>query len=206
MADQIVLEIFSDYVWPWCYFIAGRIDKLKQEYEIQVKWIGFPLHPNTPEEGLTLDELFAGRGIDIPAVLEHLKRVAAECGLPFGMRDKTFNSRKAQELGKWAESLGRGEDFHMASFRAYFVDGLNIAKVPILTGLVESLNLDGAEAERVLTEGTFKQLVDQDWAYSRTHGITAVPTFMADGRTIVGAQPYEALEKLVLAAGASRIG
>jgi predicted DsbA family dithiol-disulfide isomerase len=97
-----------------------------------------------------LDELFAGRGIDIPAVLEHLKRVAAECGLPFGARDKTFNSRKAQELSKWAESLGRGEDFHMAAFRAYFVDGLNIAKIPVLTGLVEALNLDGAEAERVL--------------------------------------------------------
>jgi hypothetical protein len=29
-----------------------------------------------------------------------------------------------------------------------------------------------------------------------------VPTFAADGRTVVGAQPYEALEKLVLAAGA----
>jgi predicted DsbA family dithiol-disulfide isomerase len=164
------------------------------------------LHPNTPEEGLTLDELFAGRGIDIPALLEHLRRVAAECGLPFGMRQKTFNSRRAQELGKWAESLGRGEDFHMAVFRAYFVDGLNIAKVPVLTGLVEALNLDGAEAKRVLTEETFKQLVDQDWAYSRTHGITAVPTFTVDGRTVVGAQPYEALEKLVLAAGARRIG
>jgi len=153
-----------------------------------------------------LDELFAGRGIDIPALLEHLRRVADECGLPFGMRDKTFNSRRAQELGKWAESLGRGEDFHMAIFRAYFVDGLNIAKVPVLTGLVEALNLDGAEADSVLTEGTFKQLVDQDWACSRAHGITAVPSFTADGRTIVGAQPYEALEKLVLAAGASRIG
>jgi predicted DsbA family dithiol-disulfide isomerase len=163
------------------------------------------LHPNTPEEGLTLDELFTGRGIDVPAVLEHLKRVAAECGLPFGMRRKTFNSRRAQELGKWAESLGHGEDFHMATFRAYFVDGLNIAKVPVLTKLVEELNLDGAEAERVLIEGTFKQLVDQDWANSRTHGITAVPTFMADGRTVVGAQPYEALEKLILAAGARRI-
>jgi predicted DsbA family dithiol-disulfide isomerase len=93
----------------------------------------------------------------------------------------------------------------MAVFRAYFVDGLNIAKVPVLTGLVEALNLDGAEAERVLTEETFRQLVDQDWAYSRTHGITAVPTFTANGRTVVGAQPYEALEKLVLAAGASRI-
>ena len=163
------------------------------------------MHPNTPEEGLTLDELFAGRGIDIPALLEHLRRVAAECGLPFGMRQKTFNSRRAQELGKWAESLGRGEDFHMAVFRAYFVDGLNIAEVAVLTGLVEALNLDGAEAERILTAGTFKQMVDQDWAYSRTHGITAVPTFMVDGRTVVGAQPYEALENLILAAGASRI-
>ena len=152
-----------------------------------------------------MDELFAGRGIDIPALLEHLRRVAAECGLPFGMREKTFNSRRAQELGKWAESLGRGEDFHMAVFQAYFVDGLNIAKVPVLTGLVEALNLDGAEAERVLTEETFRQLVDQDWAYSRTQGITAVPTFTANGRTVLGAQPYEALEKLVLTASASRI-
>lgn len=163
------------------------------------------MHPNTPEEGLTLDELFAGRGIDIPGLLEHLRTVADECGLPFGMRQKTFNSRRAQELGKWAESLGRGEDFHMAVFRAYFVDGLNIAEVAVLTGLVEALNLDGAEAERILTAGTFKQMVDQDWAYSRTHGITAVPTFMVDGRTVVGAQPYEALENLILAAGASRI-
>jgi predicted DsbA family dithiol-disulfide isomerase len=163
------------------------------------------LHPNTPEEGLTLDELFAGRGIDIPGLLEHLRTVADECGLPFGMRQKTFNSRRAQELGKWAESPGRGEDFHMAVFRAYFVDGLNIAEVAVLTGLVEALNLDGAEAERILTAGTFKQMVDQDWAYSRTHGITAVPTFMVDGRTVVGAQPYEALENLILAADASRI-
>ena len=153
-----------------------------------------------------MDELFAGRGIDIPALLEHLRRVAAECGLPLGMRQKTFNSRRAQELGKWAESLGRGEDFHLAVFRAYFVDGLNIAKVAVLTELVEAMNLDGDEAQRVLTEETFKQLVDQDWAYSRTNGITAVPTFIADGRTVVGAQPYEALEKLVIAAGAKRIG
>ncbi|MGD8705490.1 MAG: DsbA family oxidoreductase, partial [Syntrophobacterales bacterium] len=46
----------------------------------------------------------------------------------------------------------------------------------------------------------------QDWVYSRTHGITAVPTFAADGRTVVGAQPYEVLEKLVVAAGAGRMG
>ncbi len=121
------------------------------------------------------------------------------------MRQKTFNSRRAQELGKWAELLGRGEEYHLAVFRAYFADGLNIAKISVLTGLVEAMNLDVAEAEQVLAAGNFQQQVDHDWDYSRAKGITAVPTFMADSRTVVGAQPYEALEKLVSAAGASRI-
>ena len=154
---------------------------------------------------MTLEELFAGRGIDIPALLQHLKRVANECGLPFGDRNKTYNSRRAQELGKWAESQGHGHEYHLAVFRTYFADGLNIAKVGILTDLVESINLDAAEAKRVMTKGIFKQPVDHDWAYARANGITAVPTFMTDHRTIVGAQPYEELEKFVLAAGADRL-
>ena len=122
------------------------------------------------------------------------------------MRDKTFNSRRAQELGKWAEFLGRGEEFHLAVFRAYFADGSNIAKVSVLAELLETINLDATEAERILAQGTFKQQVDSDWEYSRANGVTAVPTFRADSRTVVGAQPYEALEKLVLTAGASRTG
>jgi predicted DsbA family dithiol-disulfide isomerase len=153
---------------------------------------------------MTLAELFAGRGIDIPALLEHLKRVANDCGLPFGTRTKTFNSRRAQELGKWAESVGRGEEFHMAMFRAYFADGLNIAEVKVLTGVVESLSLDVAEAERVLANGVFKDAVDRDWDYSRASGITAVPTFVAAGRGLVGAQSSENLVQLILEAGARR--
>jgi predicted DsbA family dithiol-disulfide isomerase len=90
----------------------------------------------------------------------------------------------------------------MAVFRGYFADGLNIAKVSTLTELVESVKLDAAEAERVLEAGTFEQPVDNDWTYSRANGITAVPTFMADRRVMVGAQPYEELEKFVLAAEA----
>jgi predicted DsbA family dithiol-disulfide isomerase len=153
------------------------------------------LHPETPEEGRTLEELFTGRGIDIPAMLDHLRKVAAACGLPFGMRSRTYNSRRAQELGKWAESLDKGEEFHLAVFKAYFADGLNIAKIPVLVDLAESVGLKGAE--EVLAKGTFKEAVDQDWRYSRSCGITAVPTFVANGRMVVGAQPYKVLEELI---------
>lgn len=161
-----------------------------------MKWIAFPLHPETPEEGRTLEELFAGRDTDIPSMLDHLGKVAAECGLPFGMRSRTYNSRRAQELGKWAESLGRGEGFHLAVFKAYFADGLNIAKIPVLVDLAESVGLMGAE--EVLAKGTFNGAVDQDWSYSRACGITAVPTFLSNGRVVVGAQPYHVLEQWLI--------
>ena len=42
---------------------------------------------------MTLEELFAGRPINIKQVLDHLTSVAAELGLPLGKREKTYNSR-----------------------------------------------------------------------------------------------------------------
>jgi len=83
----------------------------------------------------------------------------------------------------------------MAVFKAYFADGLNIAKVPVLVELAESVGLSGVE--QVLSKGTFKEAVDSDWRYSRSCGVKAVPTFAANGRIVVGAQPYNALEELV---------
>jgi predicted DsbA family dithiol-disulfide isomerase len=162
-----------------------------------VKWIAFPLHPETPEEGRTLERLFAGRSIDIRSMLDHLARVAADCGLQFGTRTNTYNSRRAQELGKWAESLGKGDEFHMAVFKSYFADGLNIAKIPVLVELAESVGLEGQRVEEVLSKGIFKEAVDHDWRYSRACRITAVPTFSANGRMVVGAQPYKVLVELI---------
>ena len=150
---------------------------------------------------MSLEELFKGRGIDLPSSMGHLKQVAAELGLPWGMRMRTYNSRRAQELGKWAETLGRGDDFHKAVFQAYFADGKNIADISVLKEIAKLIGLDGRMAEQALVERTFKAAMDRDWEYSRTCGITAVPTFKVEGKKVVGAQPYQALVDLVTAAG-----
>jgi predicted DsbA family dithiol-disulfide isomerase len=162
-----------------------------------VKWIAFPLHPETPQEGWTLEQLFAGQNINIPAVLARLKQAAADVELPLAERTMTYNSRRATELSKWAEDLGRDNAFHDAVFRAYFAEGLNIADATVLKDICRGLGLDPEEADRVLTEGIYGQAVNDDWTYSRKLGITAVPTFLASGRSVVGAQPYNVLEKLV---------
>ncbi len=181
-----------------------RIDPLKKNYEIEVRWTVFPLHPETPEDGLTLGELFAGRPIDIEKILVRLKQVADELGLPFGERKKTYNSRLAQELAKWAESKGQGDAFHEAVFRAYFVGGKNIGKVDELAILANSIGLPEKEARSVLELRTFKEAVDSDWLRSRTLGITAVPTFVVDHQAVVGFQPYEVLEQFLITCGVKK--
>jgi predicted DsbA family dithiol-disulfide isomerase len=152
---------------------------------------------------MTLQELFKGR-IDLESVKARLLLVAREEGLPFGPRDKTYNSRLAQELGKWAESKGRGQAYHDAVFRAYFAEGRNIGQLSELLALAGSLSLPVEEARKVLEERSFKDLVDADWQRSYRMGVQAVPTFLLNGQFLVGAVPYEALEKLLIDSGVSK--
>ena len=127
-----------------------------------------------------------------------LNQAAAEAGLPLGDRKKTFNSRLAQELGKWTETQDKGDQFHNAVFRLYFVDGKNIGRISILVDLAESMGLHGRDAEKVLETRAFKSEVDADWSRAYAMGITAVPTFVLNGRHLVGAQPYPILEQFLL--------
>lgn len=66
------------------------------------------------------------------------------------------------------------------------------------------MGLPADESRRILSERAFRAAVDRDWAYARALGVTAVPTFVAGGHAVIGAQPYEALEQLVQLAGAKR--
>jgi len=131
-------------------------------------------------------------------MMDHLKQVASNLGLPLGERKKTYNSRLAQELGKFAEWKGKGDEFHKAMFQAYFVDGKNIGKTSILLELAESIHLNGKDAHKIIQDRTYKDAVDLDWKRSNELGVTAVPTFLFNNHRLVGAQNFETLEKLLL--------
>jgi predicted DsbA family dithiol-disulfide isomerase len=122
-----------------------------------------------------------------------------EEGLPYNSeRHMTYNSRLAQELAKWAESKGKGDEIHDPIFRAYFVEVKNIAKPEVLTEIAKKVGLPEDEAMDVLLSRSFKEAVDQDWSRCAEIGVTAVPTFLAGRRALVGAYPYEQLERLIL--------
>ena len=181
-----------------------RIEKLKQAFSLDTVLVHFPLHPETPAAGRSLAELYAGRNLDPEAMYRRMKGLMDAEGLPYGRRTHTYNSRLAQELGKWADTRPGGDAIHDALYRAYFVEARNIGDPDVLVAIAQSVGLPAEAAGTVLAERRFKGAVDADWAKSRAYGVTGVPTFVAARHGVVGAQPYEALEALLVKAGAAR--
>ena len=61
-----------------------RIEKLKENFDVEVTLIHFPLHPETPVQGQSLEDLFAGRDMDINAMYLRMKGLMDAEGLEYG--------------------------------------------------------------------------------------------------------------------------
>jgi len=162
-----------------------------------VRWTHFPLHPETPDSGISLEELFRGRGYDIEAMKQRMSGLMAEENLPFGNRTHTYNSRLAQELSKWGDSFPEGDALNRKLFEAYFAEGRNLAESDVLLAVAEAAGLSREAAEDVIRKRLFRNAVDADWRRAHEFGVTGVPTFVSGNRGLVGAQPYDALDQLI---------
>ena len=201
------LEIFTDCTCPWCYFMSGRIARLKKEYHIQIRRRMFPFRSDTPQDGLSLAACFSDDPLVVKERMRNLKETAEAMGLPFGSPEMIYNSRSAQELGLWAESKGKGDAFLQALYVAYFVDSRNIAKISVLSDVAVSVGLQAEEVEKILKAGAYREPVDRDWAMAEEMKILVLPTFMLNRDRLVGAQPYHKLQRLMEKSGAvTKIG
>ena len=178
MTDRPVLEIFSDYTWPFCYTITGSIERLKKEYEIEVQWRAYPLNPYEPVSillGFAPDSAYN----------------------PQTIIQKTTKSRPAQELTKWAESMGKGEAFRAAVWRAKYVDQKDISNAESLFDLADSAGLPKTEATSVLKDSLFKDAVDSDWMRSLEINPQYVPSVLLNGELLENPQEYKLYEQLM---------
>ena len=160
-------------------------------------WTQFPLHPDTPDSGILLEELFRGRGYDIQSLKQRMSALMTEENLAYGNRSHTFNSRLAQELAKWGESFPEGEALNLKLFEAYFAEGRNLAELEVLLDVTKAVGLPLETAEEVIRQRSFRDAVDTDWKRAHELGVTGVPTFVSGNRGLVGAQTYEAMVQLI---------
>lgn len=192
------VEIWSDVVCPWCYIGKRRFEKaiaqLEGEAQIDIVYRAYQLDPTaSPGKATPVVEAYAkkfGGPERAEQILEQLTQVAAAEGLDFHMeRALRANTLLAHRLLWLAEATGHQQALKERLLKAYFVDGLNVGDPEVLAECAGDV---GMSSERVLAflesdDGVVE--VQQQLQLAAQSEITAVPTYVIDGRWAVpGAQ------------------
>ena len=182
------LTVYTDFVCPWCYIGDMYLRDASTKRDFDIHYVMFPLHPETPSSGLTLNKLFKGRFDNLQKVQDAIRKQAIALGLRYGTRTHTYNSLNAQIIGKALSDPKDFELFKLAVFEKYFGDGCNIGDSLVLQQILDNINNRKWNAIDLINDADLQQQVEQDWILCRTNGITGVPTFQQGDRYCFGVQ------------------
>lgn len=174
---------------------------MQEDFELDVTWLPYEIHPETTFEGVLLSEKF--QQVDREAMFTGLNQSGSPYNVSFNNIERLYNSRAALEVSELARDKGCYDQVHNNLFIAYFKEGRNIGDPEILCEIVEDAGLDRKEVTAVLEEGVYKERLSSAMAEGREKRVSAVPTFVfSDDQTLTGAQPIERF-KYILSGGTS---
>ncbi len=197
----LVIEVWSDYVCPFCYLEVPVLDRLQQAYGagLKVRWRAFELRPD-PVPTLQPDGDYL-RDTWARAVYP----MAVERGMTLRLPPVQPRSRLAFEAAAHARDHGRGEAMHLALFRAFFEHGRDIGDLEVLVDTGVGLGLDAAALRADLVNGAYTASVHEDQRLAQSLGIRGVPMMVLrraedpvqQGLGVSGAQPESVLRDAI---------
>ena len=175
-----------------------RLARLDDEFDMRVERRFLEIHPETPAEGRPVSEL--GYPLEQWArMMENLDRMGKAEGVVFSERTFTTNSHKSLLLAEAAKEEGQDifEALNEGLFRAYFTEGRNIGDPRVLREVAEAAAVPSGRIGQAWSDPAYEERLARDHAEATGIGITAVPTFIVDGRWIIeGAVPVEMLREV----------
>lgn len=173
------------------------------EYELELDWRGFELHPETPAGGMRLDERFPPE--KLRGMAEHLTKFAAHFGIhDFLPRERIPNTRRALALAEVAREEGRLEAYRQRAMDAHWRDGLDLESDDDLRIIAGDAGLSADAVERSRTDRRYLIRIDDIREEANELGVEGIPTFVIGRYGFSGAQPYEAFVALADRAGARK--
>ena len=171
-------------------------EQARREFDAEVVWLPFDLHPEYPPEGIPLAELHRRYGIGVGA-RDPLRARFAAAGLEYDRPEIVPNTRLALRLTELARERGLHKPFHDRLMHAYWSEATNIGDPDELRRLAAEVGLDAQDVERVLADpSAYLDLVEGSTREAFSIGVNAVPAFLLDRRLIVlGAQPLEVFRR-----------
>jgi predicted DsbA family dithiol-disulfide isomerase len=195
------LTLFSDFVCPWCYLAErSTVQRLQDEYDVDVEWIGFELHPEIPRGGLPIEALLPR------PVLEQMHRplqaAAARLGLPLRVPEWVPNTRTALGVAEFGRAHGGLDAFRHRAMDAFWADGRDLEDRDVLGELASEAGMDADAALAFALSRDGEAAVHARREIASERGVTAIPTVLLGRLPILGYQPWDVFARAAERAGA----
>ena len=175
------VQVFSDYVCPYCFLAEGPLNEAVAELEgaVEVEWMPFELRPYpTPTLEPEGDYLQSGWRASVYPMAE---RMGVRIVLP-RVSPQPY-TRLAFEGALWARDQGKAEAYNHRMFTAFFQDELDIGDAEVLGDCAAEIGLDKKDFRAALDDGLHRQECEEQLRLGRDIlAINSVPTFVIDNR------------------------
>lgn len=170
-AAAIRIDVWSDYVCPFCYLELGEIETLQRRLgsAVHVVWRAFELRP-APRPLLEPDGDYLRTAWE-----RSVEPLARQRGVTLRQPPLQTRSRRAHEAAAYARSNGAFPEMHDLLFRACFVEGRDIDQLQVLCELASTAGLDCDGLVHALEERHHAYEVDEDQQLAAELGLTGVP-------------------------------
>jgi predicted DsbA family dithiol-disulfide isomerase len=204
---EIVVNIWTDLICPWCFIGKRRFEAALAKFEhrdsVQVRWRSFELDPNAPAEAVERAPALLQRkyGMSAEQAAEANARVtaiAAEVGLKYRLDESwPVNSFDAHRVMHLANDHGVGEAVRERLMTAYTGEGVALADHETLAAQAARAGLDERLTLAMLDGDDYTEAVRADEREAAAIGVNGVPGFLAGRFLVSGAQPTEVFTTLL---------
>jgi predicted DsbA family dithiol-disulfide isomerase len=196
MTAPVRLDVFSDYLCPWCYNAAVRLREIQQDYgdRVRLHWRTFPLIPGEQRDRRVTQKTREGRqrvGAEEPRAA--FVPPAIDTPLP-------SSSVPALTAAKCAERQGEAafQRFHERLFTAHFRDNLDISRPDVLRALIRETALDPARFEADYAGEAYEAVLRDCAEGAAWFGVSGLPTVVLNEKlSLVGAVPTDSYRLLI---------
>ncbi len=188
------VTVFSDYICPFCYVGAARLERLREHYDLRVNWCFVEIHPETSPAGEPVAALNYSSDT-WQRMMAALRELAREEDLVYREHDFTTNSHAALQLAEVAKFTDRDVFYrlHASLFAALFQRGDNIGDRAVLQRLGCEAGMSEQQVEQAWTdEAAAARLRQYQMAASELH-VRATPTFFVGETRLNGVVPVAQL-------------
>ncbi|GKU23241.1 DsbA family oxidoreductase [Clostridium folliculivorans] len=193
------IEIWSDFVCPFCYIGKRRLemalDKFEHKDEVEITFRSFELDPSAEKKyDENIHQLIAKKyGIPVEqakASNDQLIAQAKTLGLEYNfdtlIPTNTFDAHRLSHYGK---AEGKMNELSERILKAYFTDSLDLSDHQVLSKLAGEVGLDSEKALEILSTDKYALEVREDEERASALRISGVPFFVFNNKYAVsGAQ------------------